>query len=125
MPTPDRTSLDEIVRAGRRLLESAGLDGLTMQAVADSVGVRAPSLYKRVRGRAELVALIAEATAHELGDELVPLPGEAGVDDRDALGRVDEIDGDDVGADAVEGGAELHRVSSLVLGVVTFDGYVT
>ena len=70
MPTPDRTSLDEIVRAGRELLESAGLDGLTMQAIADSVGVRAPSLYKRVRGRTELVALITEATAHELGDRL-------------------------------------------------------
>jgi AcrR family transcriptional regulator len=70
MPTPDRTSLDEIVRAGRQLLETAGLDGLTMQAVADGVGVRAPSLYKRVRGRTELIALIAEATAHELGDRL-------------------------------------------------------
>ena len=70
MPTPDRTSLDEIVVAGRALLESAGLDGLTMQAVADRVGVRAPSLYKRVRGRTELIALIAKATAHELGDRL-------------------------------------------------------
>ena len=70
MPTPDRTSLDEIVRAGRQLLETAGLEGLTMQAVADRVGVRAPSLYKRVRGRSELIALITEATANELGDRL-------------------------------------------------------
>ena len=41
-----------------------------MQAVADRVGVRAPSLYKRVRNRRELVALIAEATVRELGDRL-------------------------------------------------------
>ena len=70
MPTPDRTSLDEIVAAGRELLESEGLAGLTMQAVADRVGVRAPSLYKRVRNRAELVSQVAEATARELGERL-------------------------------------------------------
>ena len=34
-----------------------------MQAVADRVGVRAPSLYKRVRNRDELIARIAEADA--------------------------------------------------------------
>lgn len=70
MPTPDRTSLDAIVAAGRELLESEGLAGLTMQAVATRVGVRAPSLYKRIRNRAELVARVAEATAHELGERL-------------------------------------------------------
>ncbi|GAA1801880.1 TetR/AcrR family transcriptional regulator [Agromyces neolithicus] len=70
MPTPDRTSLGEIVAAGRELLETEGLGGLTMQAVAARVGVRAPSLYKRVRNRAELVSLVAEATAGELGQRL-------------------------------------------------------
>ena len=63
MPTPDRTSLDEIVAAARELLES---NELTMQAVADRVGVQAPSLYKRVRSRDELVRLVAEATLTEL-----------------------------------------------------------
>jgi AcrR family transcriptional regulator len=70
MPTPDRTSLDDIVQAGRDILESEGLTGLTMQAVADRVGVRAPSLYKRVRSRSDLLGLIAEATVRELGDLL-------------------------------------------------------
>lgn len=66
MPTPERTSLDAIVDAGRDLLEADGVEGLTMQAVADRVGVRAPSLYKRVRNRDELIARIAEATLREL-----------------------------------------------------------
>ncbi|MBG0565813.1 TetR/AcrR family transcriptional regulator [Actinoplanes aureus] len=73
MPTPERTSLDEIVQAGRDILESAGVAGLTMQAVADRVGVRAPSLYKRVRGRDDLVRLVVEATVRDLGERLAAL----------------------------------------------------
>jgi AcrR family transcriptional regulator len=70
MPTPDRTSLDEIVQAGRDILESAGVARLTMQAVADRVGVRAPSLYKRVRSRDDLLRLIIEATFRDLRERL-------------------------------------------------------
>ena len=66
MPTPARTSIDAIVAAGRSILEAEGLDGLTMQRVAAAVGVRAPSLYKRVRGREDLVRLIANDVAAEL-----------------------------------------------------------
>ena len=70
MPTPDRTSLDEIVRAARELLEDSGLASLTMSAVAQRVGVRAPSLYKRVRDRDALIQLVAEATLSELAERL-------------------------------------------------------
>ena len=70
MPTPDRTSLAAIVTAGRELLEDSGPAGLTMQAVAQRVGVRAPSLYKRVRDRESLLGLVAAATVEELADRL-------------------------------------------------------
>jgi AcrR family transcriptional regulator len=70
VPTPSRTSVDEIVRAGRSILEADGIDGLTMQRVAATVGVRAPSLYKRVRGRADLIRLIGNDIARELADSL-------------------------------------------------------
>lgn len=66
MPTPSRTSLDEIVDAGREILETEGLDGLTMEQVAKAVGVRAPSLYKHVAGRGELIRLIVEAVVADL-----------------------------------------------------------
>ncbi|MGS0562800.1 TetR/AcrR family transcriptional regulator [Microbacterium aurugineum] len=80
MPTPERTSTAEIVATGRELLESAGPAGLTMQAVATRVGVRAPSLYKRVRDRDALHAAVAVATIDALtarleneGDDLAAL----------------------------------------------------
>jgi AcrR family transcriptional regulator len=70
MPTPSRTPLDHIVRAGRTILDEEGLDALTMQRVAGAVGVRAPSLYKHVRDRAELVRMIAGDVERELGASL-------------------------------------------------------
>lgn len=70
MPTPDRTSLDAIVLAARDLLEQDGLAGITMQAVAHRVGVRAPSLYKRVQNRDRLIQLVAETTLTELAERL-------------------------------------------------------
>lgn len=77
MPTPDRTSLDAIVQAGRDVLEERGLAGLTMQVVAQRVGVRAPSLYKRVRNRDELVRRVAEASLTDLADRLNAARGHA------------------------------------------------
>lgn len=70
MPTPERTNLSEIVAAAQALLEESGLTGLTMAAVAARVGVRAPSLYKRVGGRGELLGLVADATVRDLGERI-------------------------------------------------------
>ncbi|MBT2474678.1 WHG domain-containing protein [Microbacterium sp. ISL-103] len=70
MPTPERTSLAAIVAAGRVILESSGPTGLRMQAVAERVGVRAPSLYKRIRDRDALLSAVAEASADALTSRL-------------------------------------------------------
>jgi len=84
MPTPERTSREAIIAVGRELLEVEGLAGLTMRAVADRVGVKAPSLYKRVRDRDELVRLITEATINDLGEHLRKVAAEPA----DAASRV-------------------------------------
>ncbi|ASO20476.1 AcrR family transcriptional regulator [Actinoalloteichus hoggarensis] len=70
MPTPRRTSQEEIVTVARDILERHGPAHLTMQAVAERVGVRAPSLYKRVRNRDDLLRLATEATIRDLSEEL-------------------------------------------------------
>ena len=72
-PARARTSIDAIVAAGRALLEDGGVNAVTMLAVAERVGVRAPSLYKRLRNRNELLAAIASATLQDLNHELEPL----------------------------------------------------
>ena len=43
-----------------------------MQAVADAVGVRAPSLYKRFAGRPALIRAIADDVAAEVGAVIAP-----------------------------------------------------
>lgn len=70
MPTPERTTRATIVAAGREILETRGPAGLTMQAVATQVGVRAPSLYKRVRNRDALLSAVAESVVDHLAARL-------------------------------------------------------
>ena len=85
-PARARTSRDEIIAAGRDLLEEGGLDAVTMQAVAGRVGVRAPSLYKRVPNRGALIAAIGAAAQEDLRGELQPL-----IDDPDPAQALREV----------------------------------
>jgi AcrR family transcriptional regulator len=75
MPTPERTSLADIVSAARALLDDGGPSAVTMQAVASRVGVRAPSLYKRVRDRDALLEQVARDAADDLAARLAASGG--------------------------------------------------
>src|SRR4051794_2939596 len=66
LPAPAHTTTAALVAAGRVILEREGPDSMTMRQVADAVGVRAPSLYKRVGGRGDLLRLILEDVADDL-----------------------------------------------------------
>lgn len=66
MPTPARTDRSAIVGAACALLEEGGTEAVTMQAVAERVGVRSPSLYKHVANRRALLDAVVAASVDEL-----------------------------------------------------------
>lgn len=66
-PAPARTTDTAILAAACDLLEAGGPEAVTMRAVADRVGVRAPSLYKHVAGRAALLRAVSESATLEIG----------------------------------------------------------
>jgi AcrR family transcriptional regulator len=86
VPAPERTTISQIIAAGRAIVDDGGLDALNMQAVARRVGVRAPSLYKRLRDRDELIRRVVESTVDDLGVRLRRAVSRMGNDDpADAL----------------------------------------
>lgn len=50
----------QIVQVALGLLDDVGLDGLTMRGLAKRLGIQAASLYWHVRGKQELLSLLAE-----------------------------------------------------------------
>jgi len=84
-PAAARTSNEAIVVAARLLLEAGGVDAVTMQAVADRVGVRAPSLYKRFADRATLMTALADDVAADLAVAVAVAPAPDVRDPREAL----------------------------------------
>jgi AcrR family transcriptional regulator len=66
LPTPAKTSLKEIVGIARDLVDAGGADALTVSAVAQSAGVKAPSLYKHFADRAALLKAVEISVLHDL-----------------------------------------------------------
>jgi AcrR family transcriptional regulator len=70
-PGPTRSGrADDIVAAARAVLERHGPDGLTMHAVADALGIKAPSLYKHVAGKAAIEVALVRAVLVDMGSAL-------------------------------------------------------
>ena len=66
MPTPAKTSLPVLIDIARDLVDAVGIEGLTVSAVAQSAGVKAPSLYKHFADRAALLKAVEITILHEL-----------------------------------------------------------
>jgi AcrR family transcriptional regulator len=74
MPAVAKTSHNDVIAAARELLERDGVDGVSMQAVADEVGVRAPSLYKRFADRGALLGELERAAFADMQRALERVP---------------------------------------------------
>jgi AcrR family transcriptional regulator len=75
----------QIAEAARALLDAEGPEALTMRRIAGLLGIKAPSLYKHVPGKAALEALVVAAGFAELAGALAAAadgPGQAGGVDR-------------------------------------------
>lgn len=64
-------TVDDVVSAAAEIADTAGLDGVTLTAVAERVGVRPPSLFAHVDGLGGLHRLLALRAAKELEQALV------------------------------------------------------
>jgi AcrR family transcriptional regulator len=67
---------DEILEVAVTVLEEAGPEALTMRELADRMGIRAPSLYKHVRDKDDIVAGVQERALLDLGRHLSAVAGQ-------------------------------------------------
>ena len=65
-----------IVQAALDLLDEAGMDGLTVRALASRLGVQAPALYWHVRSKQALLDEMATQIWRQVGDVMAGLPGD-------------------------------------------------
>jgi AcrR family transcriptional regulator len=74
-------SKEGIVDAALELLDEKGLGGLTVRALADKLGVKAPALYWHIPGKAEMVDEMSTEIWRRVGRELDALPPDIPWDD--------------------------------------------
>jgi AcrR family transcriptional regulator len=86
VPEEGPSRKDQIVRAAIELLESEGPDGVSMRAIADRVGIRAPSLYKHFADKAAVETAMIAAAFREQAEAFVRALADA-TDPLDALAR--------------------------------------
>ena len=65
----------EVLAAAEALLEAEGAEALTMRHLGAMLGMRAPSLYKHVRGKDDIEAGLRERALHGLTEALAA-PGD-------------------------------------------------
>jgi TetR/AcrR family transcriptional regulator, tetracycline repressor protein len=63
-----------IVQAALDLLDEAGMDGLTVRALAARLGVQAPALYWHVRNKQALLDEMGTRIWRQIGDAMAELP---------------------------------------------------
>ena len=69
-PVPRSDRVNQIVAAARRVVETDGVDALTMRRLGDELGIKAPSLYKHLPGREAVIARLVDDTLFETGEQM-------------------------------------------------------
>ncbi|GAA3130666.1 TetR/AcrR family transcriptional regulator [Planomonospora alba] len=85
-PSPLTPRAAQIAAAARELLEEQGHEALTMRALADRLGIRAPSLYKHFPDKAAVEAALIERGLAEIGAIL-----HAALEERSGTGAIGAV----------------------------------
>ncbi|MFF3574845.1 TetR family transcriptional regulator, partial [Nocardia jiangxiensis] len=64
----EKLNRDVIARAGLRLLDATGIDGITMRALAAELGVRAPTLYWHVTSKQDIFRAMAVVMSRDAAE---------------------------------------------------------
>ncbi|HEX5290528.1 MAG TPA: TetR/AcrR family transcriptional regulator [Streptosporangiaceae bacterium] len=72
------TRRDEAIDAAERVLEREGLAAVTMRRLADELGIRAPSLYKHLAGKGEILTALQDRALARLAAALAGADGDLG-----------------------------------------------
>jgi AcrR family transcriptional regulator len=70
MPFPAKTSPETILASAIEIIEQHGIEALSMRALAETLGIKAPSLYRHYPDRAALEGALCDAIATRLHDAL-------------------------------------------------------
>ena len=65
-PYPVQTDRKAIIETARVLIERDGVEHLSLGSVASELGIKAPSLYRHVKGKGALLRAVIEKTYHDL-----------------------------------------------------------
>ena len=65
-PYPAQVDIPTILERARELIEADGVDQLTLGKLAASLNIKAPSLYKHIASKAELIKAVNTITAQQL-----------------------------------------------------------
>src|SRR5438552_1175130 len=87
-PYPAQVDREMIVSQARDMIETDGLGELSLGKLAAALGIKAPSLYKHVASKAELLRAVNTVTAGQLVDAMRTAATNAG---DDPLQRLVEI----------------------------------
>ncbi len=69
-PYPARVDRETIVRTAREMIETDGLEQLSLNKLAQALDIKAPSLYHHVQNKSDLLHAVTLLTVRDLADQM-------------------------------------------------------
>ena len=66
MPYPTQINREQIIQQAAQMVAAEGAEALSLHKLAAALGVKAPSLYRHIGGKAELLKVVNLLTLQQL-----------------------------------------------------------